>query len=455
MPMKMNEFPQPRRRPDDGAHRLKPARWFAAAGRTRPVVAALIALLAAIANAPADPVHDAAGAGDLAAVKTLLAAHPESLNAADAGGWTPLHYAVSNGATAVVETLLEAGADIRAATNEGQTPLHVVRDRAMTNLLLAHGADVTAINRYGETPLHIAAGAGRKDVAEALLAHGAAIDARNQGGWTPLHAAVMQGHPDLVELLLAQGADIQARDRQGRTPLDFAEKAGNTALVALLSRHGAVHAAAGHSDRVAVPADFEKAVALVRQEHVAEARAFLEARPALARIKDQNGWTLLAFAADHDGDKELVEYLLDRGADVNARDNDNRTPLHGAAAFNCLETARLLLDRGANANARNRFGLTPLHAAALAARTPEMAELLLAHGADINARDDSGDTPLQASLFNQNPGTSLAEFLIAKGADLNARNDRGETPLAVALKGHAGPANDRLVAVLRAHHAPQ
>jgi ankyrin repeat protein len=103
----------------------------------------------------------------------------------------------------------------------------------------------------------------------------------------------------------------------------------------------------------------------------------------------------------------------------------------------------LLIAKGANVNARykDKYGKTMLNVAAESART-EMAELLIAQGADINATDDSGNTPLHSTKSSE-----MAELLIAKGADANAKNNDGSTPLSVAKMAN----NIELAALLETH----
>jgi hypothetical protein len=93
------------------------------------------------------------------------------------------------------------------------------------------------------------------------------------------------------------------------------------------------------------------------------------------------------------GDVRKVRELLDRGADVDARDKYGWTPLHLAAYRGYAEVARLLLDRGANVDARDDVGDTPLHWAAHDGHL-DVVELLLEHGADASAKDGKGKTPL-------------------------------------------------------------
>jgi len=94
---------------------------------------------------------------------------------------------------------------------------------------------------------------------------------------------------------------------------------------------------------------------------------------------------------------EIAILLLDKGADVNAQDNDGETPLHIASFKGYIEIAELLLDRGADVNARDGWsqsGRTPLHFAAWGGNS-EIAKLLLDKGADINAKRWDGFTPLR------------------------------------------------------------
>ena len=139
--------------------------------------------------------------------------------------------------------------------------------------------------------------------------------------------------------------------------------------------------------------------------------------------------------AVREGDLADTKYHLSHGADIAELNESGYTPLHLAAAYGHPKIAQYLLSRGAQVDAREEES-TPRYYTALhlAARehNPEVAQVLLKHGADPNAQDVEGYTPLHvAARYNS---AQTAQVLLAGGADVNAQNDDGNTPLAVAVK---------------------
>jgi ankyrin repeat protein len=112
---------------------------------------------------------------------------------------------------------------------------------------------------------------------------------------------------------------------------------------------------------------------------------------------------------------DTVKVLLDSGADVNtqARNAMKVRPIHAASAAGQIEVVRLLIERGADVNARQQSGFTPLHEAALTGKL-EFARLFLDHGADINAKNDDGKTSL--SIATEAGREAMVRFLLERGA---------------------------------------
>ena len=141
------------------------------------------------------------------------------------------------------------------------------------------------------------------------------------------------------------------------------------------------------------------------------------------------------FAAAGRGDSSAIQPLLDKGANIEARNNDGLTALIVAAVSGQTETVRLLLDKGANIEAKNSNGDTALIFAAYNSRTDVML-LLLEKGADIEAKDNQDDTALlQAACFeakadvNRTEKAGMVKLLLDKGANIEAKDNRGLTPL--------------------------
>jgi ankyrin repeat protein len=211
-------------------------------------------------------VLDAARAGDVAALRAVLAEHPGAAAARDAAGDSAFVVAAFHGHRAAAELLaahapldlfaaaiagdvarlaelLDADPDgARAVRPDGWPVLHLAGFWGMpaaAALLLDRGADVHAVSRNAtaNTALHATlAISGDLATARLLLARGADADAVGGAGWRPLHLAASRGNAAAVELLLAHGADPAARADDGRDAAAIARERGFPAVADALGR---------------------------------------------------------------------------------------------------------------------------------------------------------------------------------------------------------------------------
>ncbi|KAK6345458.1 hypothetical protein TWF718_007374 [Orbilia javanica] len=143
---------------------------------------------------------------------------------------------------------------------------------------------------------------------------------------------------------------------------------------------------------------------------------------------DEDNRTPLLLAAEI-GCEEVTKLLIDAGAKLETTDDDSRTPLLLAAVYNRKETAKLLIDAGANIEATDEDGCTPLSLAA-AQDSKETAKLLIDAGANTKATSGYRRTPLLlAAVYNRK---ETAKLLIDAGANIEATDEDGFTPLLLA-----------------------
>ncbi len=155
----------------------------------------------------------------------------------------PLHEATRDGDLEQVRALIDAGADLDAQGDNGETALNAAILKghvSVAGLLIDRGADLGARNRGGFTALHAAAYANAVEIAERLLGKGADVnDQQNKAGGTALSVASEEGHAGVVKVLIDRGADLEAGERNGYTPLTRALWRGHKEVVALLQKSGA------------------------------------------------------------------------------------------------------------------------------------------------------------------------------------------------------------------------
>ena len=165
---------------------------------------------------------------------------------------------------------------------------------------------------------------------------------------------------------------------------------------------------------------------LARRGDLDALTARIQADRSLVDRTTDRGETALHFAADG-GHDEVVSFLLDQGADIQARDIDGDAPLVWAVARGHLSTTNLLLDRGADINAVN-FTETSALLFAVRANRLETARLLIDRGADLELANDYGRTPL-LWCARETGNYDMAVMLLDAGANLDATDRFESTPI--------------------------
>ncbi len=172
---------------------------------------------------------------DVVVVKQLLA-RGFDVNTVDPQGQRGLFIALREPAPKVAIALLDAPRiDLNTLSRQGESVLMLAALKGRLDLvepMIKKGADV---NKTGWTPLHYAASNGHLPVISLLLENHAYIDAESPNGTTPLMMASMYGSPEAVKLLLEEGADPLLKNQQGLTALQFAQNANRVDAVKLIS----------------------------------------------------------------------------------------------------------------------------------------------------------------------------------------------------------------------------
>lgn len=350
------------------------------------------------------PLHCAVDKEWTTIVEILLNRVPEinsvlALPALD--GYTPLQLAIQKGCQKIVKLFLQRGHSAVFNSQCKESPLHTAvlkNRRAVLKLLLKNEIDVDVTDVFGRSALHVAVEKGSSEMVKEFCNIYSKREEKWKEGYTALCVAAHNGRDDIVRLLLEQGADLNARIDHYSTPLCEAAENGHIRIVKLLLANGA--------DVNEIRNDGRSAL------HCAVQREFYK----------------------------VIDCLLECGADVNLKVSGD-SPLHFAAAIGNLKILKLLLSNGAELNATNLSDATPLFIAVQRNRN-EIVECLVKHGADVNIHDQDstiksfnytsdcihdlrscrGLRPLIIAVDNSN--LDIVEILLNCGAPADIENEK-------------------------------
>ncbi|KAJ4128967.1 hypothetical protein NW768_007492 [Fusarium equiseti] len=379
--------------------------------------------------------------------------------------------------------ILEQGLDLEVPGNKGLSPLRMSlehrnrpwwRVRA-TEMLLQAGANPSSVDEQGKSCL--ACVVGHDSVFQLLLRYGAELDP------TTMASAILAKDVKTIEMLLASGADPNARkvgmgpsvfspadrtdpyEKTGLYPLDLLMTSRGfdhhdevcVRIIQLLFQHGA-NPNGRYPETTIAHRVLERSFAesnyspFKRDSHGGRGKYSVDAileHPLLdVNLQDTAGTPLLHVAYEF-GDMKSARRLIERGAEISARDNFDRNVLHKCPNYDYqdfdahvqLQLLDALIDSAPELLRQvDKDGRTPLHCAIKKKASKEEIELLISKGADVHAQDAAGDTAFHLLLKQEwvlaIDGDTMAlderkkhviNLLLSKGSGMNVRNKAGDT----------------------------
>ncbi len=302
-----------------------------------------------------------------------------------------------------IDKVVDINATFKETNGAERTPLQCALTEKHLNIaqkLLESGVNVNKGRiDNGWTPLYFAAKNGYIDRVNLLLKYNANINQPNQDEWIPLHISAYEGQFEVAKLLIYSGARINSSTKEGKAALDIATEKGIIDLlkqkilaekdVVLQSDNNVKHThVSAHSVHELCDVCYDGRLEDVRKIVVTGAGINYNENYSCNTKSMLIKWTA------QKGQLEIAKLLIDSGAKVNQKNEDDETPLYGAAKYGHLEITKLLIDFGADANQATTYGFTPLQIASEGGHL-EVAKLLIKSHANVNkARTKTGITPL-------------------------------------------------------------
>uniref|UniRef100_UPI00358F2F97 ankyrin repeat and death domain-containing protein 1A-like isoform X2 n=1 Tax=Myxine glutinosa TaxID=7769 RepID=UPI00358F2F97 len=350
--------------------------------------------------------HIACKQNNIEKVKHFLNKRRVQVNSVNLSGQTALHWAVGSGNDEVV------------------------------NILMQNKANADLQDKYGMNSLHLAAWFGHLEILRHLVMSGGDISRRNMNGYSLLHCAVRQGHLPIIKYIVEDLFSLKPKDvtKDGKTSFLLAAEYGHADVLSFLMNHGLKL-----SDVDTAGNTILHLAAKNGYSHVMEELFFPDEESEQQRItkklidaKNENGDATLHVAAEN-GHTECVRLLLESDAvcQINICNKENRIALHLAVKNGNEKLARLLIDKGIELDAQDEKQKTCLHLAA-ENNLPIMIKFLLQKGCNMRIVDDRGQTALH--LAAESGFLDIADLLIVAGSHLKVQDKQNKDPLQVAVR---------------------
>ena len=452
------------------------ALWLAASEGRSDVMKILLDKMADAKNTRVDGITalmTASVGGHVEAVKLLLENGADP-TATDKDGLTCLMNAAENGNVDVLKALAEHADDksyLDAISNTGYNALTIASAHGHAGaieFLLEAGANVGAVDDNGVTALMYAAASNHVDAMKMLVEKGQAdIDFKHSHGGTALLEPSTRGATDAIKFLLQSGAQFDFTDNDGVSPLMAVASQGSiegqTAIIEALQKVKSeaemkehinmfsysggssvmFAAAGGHlnctKQLIGLGADVN-AIARATPDYLEKLKKMVEEGTVTEDEPNVDGVTALHVAAQG-GHKEVVDILIEAGADVTVLDDEKRSALMLAVKGNYGEVSKSLVKAGADPNTSYTDDAGKNHNLlfdAIMVENDDFAKVLIEKGASLDFTDDKKVTTL---LQAAHKGLSnITEKLLEKNSKpeyLNAASEDGITPLiAASSEGH-------------------
>lgn len=304
-------------------------------------------------------IHEAVKCEDIKEVEEMVKCGANINEISGGSKFTPLHTACNTGALECVHWLLWQGADPTITTPQGWTPVHIAAIRGHDFCLQALVNNNVCLNikdNRGSTAIHMAASHGNSFCLNTLMRGGADVNVVDKNGRTAMHAAAFHGRLGCVQTLFKWQGNIDDTDNYGNTPVHMAAMEGHLFCFKFLisCKTNPKESLRARNDHGEMPKD------LAEQFYKDDVVKYIEA----IEQEQENpevieNLSFPAHVAAARGDVEYLRMLVENGViNINERDDNGCTPAHKASGQGCSNVLQWLIEMGADLSIRNNAGET-------------------------------------------------------------------------------------------------